>query len=477
LGWCLQADWSWGAADIVAAPSFFRNPLLSQALAATDSYLVVFYLDGGNDGLNTIAPADNGLVGAGGLRDSYQLARATGAGGIRLPVGGAGGLLVPVNPAPPMIDANTGSQLGFHPGLLGIKDLYDQGNVAVVLGVGYPDPNLSHDESSRKWETGDPFGVLGSEGWVGRYLADTYNGNQVPAVCLRDNVPGEFAQATTGVLALRRVTDFSFPYGSGLSNAEIARLDTAFGTIHTEAAASSLAPFALTGSTGYLAHQSTQAFPSLNSDYVADRATFNQAYTNLASGTANSLREMAKVIYGVANNTYPGVVEARFFEARQGDYDTHTDQGVGTAGNRQFQLFNELASAINLFYQDIEDMQAGLGAKVTILVWSEFSRRIKQNDSGTDHGSQGPVLLIGGGVNGGVYGNFPNIDPLALTGDGNTKYSQNAGDGFRSTDLRDVYGTLLKHRFDVADPTTLLPVDSGDPDDEWTVPNFDLGFF
>src|SRR6185295_11292295 len=128
---------------------------------------------------------------------------------------------------------------------------------------------------------------------------------------------------------------------------------------------------------------------------------------------------------------------------------THTDQGVGTGGpgNRQFVLFNELASAINLFYQDIEDMQAGLGAKVTILVWSEFSRRIKQNDTGTDHGSQGPVLLIGGGVNGGVYGNFPNIDPLALNGDGNTQYSQNAGDGFRSTDLRDVYGTLLKHRF------------------------------
>jgi len=115
-------------------------------------------------------------------------------------------------------------------------------------------------------------------------------------------------------------------------------------------------------------------------------------------------------------------------------------------------------------------------------VWSEFSRRIPQNDNGTDHGSQGPMFVIGGGVNGGVYGNHPNIADTALDDEGNTPYSQvnptQADQPTRSTDIRDVYGTILKHWVGLSQSTVLsfLPPDGGSAASNWTSPNFDLGF-
>jgi uncharacterized protein (DUF1501 family) len=112
--------------------------------------------------------------------------------------------------------------------------------------------------------------------------------------------------------------------------------------------------------------------------------------------------------------------------------------------------------------------------KVCIVWWSEFSRRITQNSSGTDHGSQGPMFVIGGAVNGGVYGNHPNIN--VLNSQGNTNYSQSAVDPYRSTDLRDVFGTILKHWLGVSDPTTIFPLDGGSPSTFWTTANFDMGF-
>ena len=125
---------------------------------------------------------------------------------------------------------------------------------------------------------------------------------------------------------------------------------------------------------------------------------------------------------------------------------------------------------------DLTDM--GAADKVVVLVWSEFSRRVNQNDNGTDHGSQGPMFVVGGLVNGGVYGNHPNINQAAQDDDGNTVYSQAAG-SFRSTDFRDVYGTILKHWLCMS-PTDIssyvLPLDSGPAGTYWTSANFDMGF-
>ncbi|MEW6271469.1 MAG: hypothetical protein AB1689_19480, partial [Thermodesulfobacteriota bacterium] len=107
------------------------------------------------------------------------------------------------------------------------------------------------------------------------------------------------------------------------------------------------------------------------------------------------------------------------------------------------------------------------------------ARNPLQEKLGTDHGSQGPVLVVGGAVAGGVYGNHPDIRPSSLDDSGNTVYSQAAGDPFRSTDLRDVYGTILTRWLGMSPASVLagvLPVDTGDPDERWTEPDLDLAF-
>jgi uncharacterized protein (DUF1501 family) len=109
-------------------------------------------------------------------------------------------------------------------------------------------------------------------------------------------------------------------------------------------------------------------------------------------------------------------------------------------------------------------------------VYSEFSRRIEQNDNGTDHGSQGPMFVIGGKVNGGIYGNHPNIEPSAIDDDGNTVYSQAPGPGFRSTDFRDVYGTILKHWLNRSEQPPAVRMMLATRPNYWITCNFDMGF-
>jgi uncharacterized protein (DUF1501 family) len=171
------------AAGSFLGPSLFRNPLLQKVLADTigDRYFVVIFLDGGNDGQNTVVPI------TGALRPWYETARLTGAGGLRLP--DTKSLLTNGT----MIDPNTGGQLGLHPGLQGLMDLYSLGKVAVIQGCGYPDYNLSHDVSGNIWETADPLGANGyGTGWMGRYLAANYGPTEIPAVCVRSSIGGEF---------------------------------------------------------------------------------------------------------------------------------------------------------------------------------------------------------------------------------------------------------------------------------------------
>ncbi len=456
------------AAGSFLVPGFFRNPLLQKALADTigDRYFVVIFLDGGNDGLNTITPYDN----VGGLRVSYEAARGTGAGGLRLL---PGELSVPTNP---FLDPNTGAQLGFHPGLVGLKNLYDAGKVAVIQGCGYPNYDLSHAVSASVFQTANPAGAGVQGGWMGRYLAANYGGTEIPAVCVQDQVAGEFTQSTTSVLAVRRLRDFGFPYDpydSGDDNAK----RTAFLALCGNAIGNAQASMKFVGNSGNATMISTESYPQAHTIYRADRDSWNNQYTALNSGTASNLREVAKMIYGNVQGT-PNV-DARFFELANGGYDTHSDQAGAAVDGQHYALHRELGDAIELFYNDINDMQAGLADKVCVLVYSEFSRRIEQNDNGTDHGSQGPMFVIGGSVQGGVYGNHPDITPASLDNQGNTTYSQNAGNGYRSTDFRDVYGTIMKHWLNMPQPqilTDVLPLDSGAPSNYWTTSNFDMGF-
>jgi uncharacterized protein (DUF1501 family) len=465
-------------AGTLVGNNFLTRPFLRQAVADTigDRYFVSFYLDGGNDGLNTVVPYGNGP--SGNLRQWYEASRgippANGTGGIRVLTSELNNTLIANDPG-------TGAGLGLHPGFRngttgGLHRLYQQGKVAVIQGVGYPNPNLSHEQSTIKWETGDPLGTAGyGTGWVGRHLAANYVGSAIPAFCVRSTVAGDFAQTTTSVLAVSRIQNFTFPHDSEANSQQRARHATAFQALYNEALASPHPLLGYTGSIGRAAFQATQVYPLLHTEYRNDRRSWNDQYADttgsLGTSTARDLREVAKVIYGVIN----GRVNTRFFSVRNGGYDTHSDQGGGAAGGQHYDLHKEVSDAVELFYEDCRDM--GVANKLCILIWSEFSRRVQQNDNGTDHGSQGPVFAVGGSVVGGVYGKHPNINPANLD-DGNTRYYQGPlTTAYRSTDIRDVYGTVLTKWMSM--PTVqvdaLLPLDpSGDPLSFWRSRNYNV---
>ncbi|TMA80295.1 MAG: DUF1501 domain-containing protein [Deltaproteobacteria bacterium] len=453
------------SAAALLGPSLFTNPFVRRALADTigDRYLVVLFLDGGNDGLNTVVPVDDG---GGSLRTAYEAARLTGTGGLRLTPSDLGTTLIGADP-------NTGSQLGLHPGCTGFKQLYDAGKLAVIQGCGYPDYSLSHDQSRAIWMAGDPSTPGGAAGWVGKHLAANYVGSEIPAVCISDRIAGELRQSTTSVLAVGRLRDLGFPYDD-VSGDDLAAKRAAVAALYDTAGSGTQSTIRYIGESGTATLLASESYPALDDLYVTDRSAFNDAYDTVNRSTARDLREIAKMIYGVKQGA--ANVHARFFQLANGGYDTHSDQGAADPAGQHYGLHKEVGDSLKVFYDDLADM--GVADKVCLVVWSEFSRRVPQNDSGTDHGSQGPMFVIGGAVTGGVYGNHPNIDPAALDDNGNTVYSQAAG-GFRSTDFRDVYGTILKHWLNVPAPTILssvLPVDGGDPDTQWTAPNFDMGF-
>ncbi len=467
---------------LLTAGSFFgpglANPFMRKALADTigDRYLVVLFLDGGNDGLNTVTPIANGNnLGTYGFSANLRTAYNNVRNSIRL---------TDSNLLPIANDAGTNTPLGLHPGFAGLHNLYAQDLVAVIQNVGYPVPNLSHDSSRRYFETADPLGVGNGTGWIGRHLAANYGLVDLPAVSVaRGGVPGEFAQTDTGVLAIGELRRFNFPYHStsGSYAAENTRRDTAFLEMYAAASVSGHPSVEFLGNVGNSVYDAAQVYPDLHPLYVADRPSFNLSYSDPAnigentfrSSTARDLREVAKTIYGVTQ----GYVDSRFFELRNGGYDTHSNQGGDTGPH--YDLHNEVGTALELFWADITDM--GVADKVCVLIWSEFSRRIGQNSSGTDHGSQGPMFLIGGKVDGGVFGKHPDIAQYSATfQNGNTRYLQGpASNPFRTTDIRDVYGTIMKHWLNVPQATvaSVLPADSGDPNTRWTAPNFDLNLF
>ncbi|HEY8515704.1 MAG TPA: DUF1501 domain-containing protein [Candidatus Binatia bacterium] len=456
-------------AGTLLAPSLFTSPLVRRAFADLgDRYLVVIFLDGGNDGLNTVVPVDDG---AGTLRTDYEAARRAGNGGLRLSTASLASTIVGNDP-------NTGALLALHPGLVGLTQLADSGNasLAVIQGCGYPEYNLSHEESRLIWQTANPLRLtpLSGSGWVGRHLAATYGPSQIPAVCVQDSIAPDFRQNVTSVLAVRRLGDFGFPwddYGD-----DQAAKEAAFAALHAAASAGSQPTQVFVGNAGTATLQSTSSYPVVHDLYQTDRGAFGQLYSEIDRRLAYDLREVAKIIYGVSSGV-PGV-GARFFQLSNGGYDTHSDQG-GALG-QHYELHRELGDSLKVFYDDLADM--GVADKVLTVVWSEFSRRIEQNGNGTDHGSQGPMFVIGGpnAVNGGVYGNHPNINKADLESDGNTRYRQTPHD-FRSTDFRDVFGTILKHWLNMspAQITSNVLIPDALPGEYWSVANgidFDMGF-
>jgi len=389
------------------APSFITRTAMaldgpSSALGpvALDSskknrILVVLQLSGGNDGINTLIPfADPNYS---QLRPSLGFA---------------------ANEVLHLTDS-----VGLNPNLSKLKTMYDQGKVAVVQGVGYPNPNRSHFRSMDIWHSARP-DTFERSGWLGRYVSacECAQDNALPAISVGDQLNTMFWTDTTLVPAVASIGAFSFLTDTKYKNDRTFQMQT-LQNIYSQAGNWSAYE-------GLIRRGTLQALAG--SDELQKVAASYQSPVQYPAnnGLANQLKMVAQVI--------AGNLGTRLFSVSMGGYDTHANQKPTQDKN-----LAQLGDALEAFTQDLANMQQQ--DNVVIMAFSEFGRRVKQNGSGgTDHGTAEPMFIIGNKVQGGLYGTYPSLSDL-----------DNNGDLKFNADFRSVYAGVLK---DVvgADPAPIL---------------------
>ncbi len=346
---------------------------------AENRVLVLVNLQGGNDGLNCIVPHGN---------DAYYQMRPT----LAVPRGD----VLAIN-----------EQLGFNPEMKSLKALFDRGDMAIVQGVGYPNPDHSHFRSTEIWQTAIP-DRYEHTGWLGRYLdeANLPQENLFNGLALAQVLPEALISNKVDVPAVAQLNG----YGLVSDRNDIAR------KTYAELVRDKRFPF----DSPYLAHiaqieddaqRGSEELPKLVAGYKTD-----------ASYPATPLgRSLALAAQIVGSN-----LGTRVLYVQHGSFDTHVSQ-KGT----QDRLLREFSDAIYAFYDDLR--AHGNDNRVLTMTFSEFGRRIAENGSrGTDHGEASPLFLVGGGVKAGVYGSLPD---LQTTNMGNVAFT---------TDFRSVYATVLE---------------------------------
>ncbi len=385
-----------GAAMVALSPSvpgFLAKTARAAGPQRDGRVLVVIQLDGGNDAINTLVP----------FRDEGY---AKHRNALRIPEKD----LIRVN-----------DQVGLHPGLRGLGSLLEHGQLGLVPGVGYPNPNRSHFESMAIWQTArlDPEEHTGP-GWIGRSLdeqAESGHGGPsgTPALLIGDgSPPAALRGRRAAASALERIDDL---------------------TVH-QASSRSLIATPLVGTTGddegldaYVRRSVLDAYAA--SDRVAEltrrRIDTEARYPDTA--LAGKLRTVAQLL--------KADLGARVFYTIQSGYDTHAGQS-----NSHFSLLFELGGAIKAFLDDLT--AAKLADRVAVVGFSEFGRRVAENGSaGTDHGTAGLVFLAGTGVRPGVHGKVPSLTDLV---DGDPKIS---------TDFRRIYADVLQNWLGLPSQTAL----------------------
>lgn len=374
------------AAGYAAVPDAFARAVYAAKKegVTNDNILVMIQLAGGNDGLRTLVPISDPMLHD--LRPKLAGSMVSQA--------------LPIN-----------HDFGLNHNLQGIKGLWDKGKVAIVQGVGYPNPTFSHFESIRIWETGDPTRRQ-VDGWLGRTLATSYDSNGHPltgCACGATDVPGALRDLQATLTVIQNQKTFGFTGGT--------EVEAAVGALYkgTPGIYGALFDTAIATATETMATLRTS-----NSTYqpMADYSDKVRLVYSSKNQLAAALQLAAELIV-----TGTGV---KLLHVTLGGFDTHY-----TELNRHDDLMGYLDTAVDAFYRDLA--AHNMADKVLIATWSEFGRRPKENASGgTDHGAAAPLLLIGDPVKGGLYGQEPSLTTLDNTG--NLKYS---------VDFRSVYQEIL----------------------------------
>ena len=359
---------------IALAPTLpgFLQQTARAAPESADRILVVVQLDGGNDGINTLVPVSD---------EGYEQHRQT----LRLP---KDRLL------------KTDGKVGLHPAMRPMADLLEDGRLAIVQGVGYPNPNRSHDVSMATWHTGRlSEDDHQSWGWIGRALDETpRNGGQTASSVFVGEraIPRAVIGRRSVVLSFESLNDLT------LLNDRARDMPPA-----ADKSDESL--------TAFIERVSVDA--RVMTEKLKDAAR-QPASDNYPSGR---LAQHLSLIARLIRTDFPTSV----YYAIQPGYDTHSVQLP-----LQARLLRELSRSLFAFLEDLKE--SGLDDRVLVLCFSEFGRRVEENDSaGTDHGTAGPVFLAGKPVKAGLHGDAPSLTDLE---DGDLKFG---------IDFRDVYASLL----------------------------------
>jgi uncharacterized protein (DUF1501 family) len=318
------------------------------------------------------------------------------------------------------------NSFGLHPSLKTVRDLYGKGQVAIVQGVGYDDPNLSHFESMDVWHTGSPKREV-STGWLGRWLDVTPDeGRVIRAAAIGNALPPLLVGASATGVAIPSFNGFTFYDGidttaqGSLTDTEAYRLHQAFLTcVNAKPTDPAAAAYTRAG------RRAVSAVRAVNA--MSDPAK--------AKPPATLADQVSMAVKLLSSNLG---VEIAFVS--ESSFDTHAGQLPSHA-----KLLTSVDDAVGRFVQDTG--ATGRARDYLLLTVSEFGRRPEENGSGTDHGTAGPLFAVGPGAKGGLYGQLPALDPSGLDEDKNL---------VRTVELREVFATVVEKWLGRADAKDVL---------------------
>ena len=346
--------------------------------------LVVVQLSGGNDFMNTLVPFTNGVY-----YDNRPLVH------------------IPEDQVLPIDDS-----LGFHPAAGRLRELFEAGQVAVVQGIGYENSSRSHFRAMDIWHTCEPDRIA-TEGWLAKVIRelDPEGSNPLTGVSFGRGLPR--AMAAPGVTATSVDNLDNYGLMNGIEAAEQRQQDLEiFRRMYTPAIGSGVVM-------DYLSQTGQGVLRGADLLKEAPRR-YSSTVEYADNPIARSLRDVARV--------HTAGLGTRVFYTQQGGYDTHASQ-LPTHPR----LVAELSQAIKDFFQDLREHNAS--DEVVMLVFTEFGRRIKDNGSGTDHGSGGGAFVVGETVRGGLYAEYPSLARRDWLNDEDLRHT---------VDFRSVYSTLLE---------------------------------
>jgi uncharacterized protein (DUF1501 family) len=353
--------------------------------ATKEPVLVVLQLSGGNDALNTVIPYSDPL---------YYDNRPN----VRIPED----QVLPLN-----------DEIGLHPTMGPIKALYDEGKVAIIQGIGYPNPNRSHFRSMDIWHTCEPDKV-GDEGWLGRALRDLdpQKENVLTGVNFGRGLPRALVAPGIPVASVGNLETYGVLTGIEAEDQRMKALET-FSNVYSP----------MIGQGVVLDYFARTGLDALKGADILSTAPEKYS-SSVTYGNDTVAQYMRNIV-----QTHLAEFGTRVFytTAPYNSFDTH----AGELANHT-KLWSETSNAIGAFYEDLKEHDAT--EEVVLLVFTEFGRRVHDNGSGTDHGAGGHAFVIGDKVKGGLYGEYPSLQQGQLV----------EGDLRFNNDFRGLYATLLE---------------------------------